>query len=157
MHCMNLNIKASSVQEKRIKLTKRIKINGSRSAKHLVAFCYKKASKETLLLNLAGKCHFHFTNLSCFRIKPYLVWLAIPKQMVGKIYCLQKVLLMLTFFKKECPREVYDSFFFKRQSNFSRLFYELKLVGEVDDQIQTVTWYCICASYTFQESLGCSS
>lgn len=122
MHCMNLNIKASSVQEKRIKLTKRIKINGSRSAKHLVAFCYKKVSKETLLLNLTGKCHFHFTNLSCFRIKPYLVWWAISKQMVGKIYCLQKVLLVLTFLKKECPREVYDSFFLRDKVIFQGYF-----------------------------------
>ena len=42
--------------------------------------------------------------------------------MVGKTYCLQKVLLMLTFLKKECPREVYDSFFLRDKVIFQGYF-----------------------------------
>ena len=44
-------------------------------------------------------------------------------------------------------------YFFKRKRDFSRLFCQLELVDEIDDQIRTVTCHCVCTSYSSHEPL----
>ena len=67
--------------------------------------------------------------------------------MVGKTKC-----YLCWLFKRR--KEESMIFLLKEKVIFQGCFVKWLSVDEVDDQIQTVTCHCVCASYSRRETLG---